>query len=526
MSDPYEQDMTEKQAASTPTESPAKVPYATPDLQRRTAWDLTPFFCILMLCIVLFPMLARSKPDHCPNDAARWNTIFYLLEYGTYEYLPDWPKLAWNGGKGKTADQLTPEQREKMFHIGEKYYNMPRDIAPFSTSDFVKLPGPNSYYSAKPPLLPTVLAGVAGVVERVTGRDFGRKAEGELDPKNLADDPRVIIRTTIILTQVIPFIICIWLIRSHVVRFSDDVFVRNFTIGVAALATYLTPYLLTLNNHVFGAMLSLFAIHAAIRIWYDDRREWYWFAIAGFFAAFAAGVELPAGAFAVLLFIALVIRAPRETLAYGLPAAIIPVVATFITNYLGSGRRYWLPMQVYYGVEGGPYDYAGSYWRNPSGMDALDEPKLTYFMHLLIGHHGFFLLTPILLLGVLGAFVHWSRKSPRSQPALAWFVVVLSVAVFIVMGFKTNNYGGGCQGPRQFFWLIPFWLLMLPAGLEVLAKARVGRVLCYFFLAVSLFSVYWALPQIGGPDSVPWTDSWAHELFRTEYVPGFMRIKY
>src|SRR5690606_4348403 len=76
-------------------------------------------------------------------------------------------------------------------------------------------------------------------------------------------------------------------------------------------------------------------------------------------------------------------------------------------NYLALGT--FTPAYSEFGVSGGLYDYPGSYWLEPGGMDALDERKHIYLMHLLIGHHGFFLLTPILLVSLIGLGRHLRR---------------------------------------------------------------------------------------------------------------------
>src|SRR5262245_61126384 len=46
--------------------------------------DLAPLFMILAAMIVIFPLLSRQKMDHGPNDASRWNTVYYLLKHRTY----------------------------------------------------------------------------------------------------------------------------------------------------------------------------------------------------------------------------------------------------------------------------------------------------------------------------------------------------------------------------------------------------------------------------------------------------------
>ena len=86
------------------------------------------------------------------------------------------------------------------------------------------------------------------------------------------------------------------------------------------------------------------------------------------------------------------------------------------------------------------------------------------------------------------------------------------------------------------FWLIPLWLVMLPAGVEVLARARIGRCVCYLLMGVSLLSVVWAMPHVDDNQRVdtpphkgvvrPWSNSWAHQVFRKDWIPKPLRIDY
>ena len=52
--------------------------------------------------------------------------------------------------------------------------------------------------------------------------------------------------------------------------------------------------------------------------------------------------------------------------------------------------------------------------------------------------------------------------------AVAWMTAVLTVVIlaFYTWTPKARNYGGSAQGLRWLFWLIPFWLLLLPKGVE------------------------------------------------------------
>jgi len=62
------------------------------------------------------------------------------------------------------------------------------------------------------------------------------------------------------------------------------------------------------------------------------------------------------------------------------------------------------------------YDYPGTYWNdtNRRGIDLGEPSRLTYTLHMLIGHHGIFLITPAWWLSLLGVAA-WYRR--WRQPA-------------------------------------------------------------------------------------------------------------
>lgn len=491
-------------------------PVQDPSLQSSASQhDLTVLFMVLAAGIIGGTILQQQKLDYCPNDASRWNTVFYLVEYGTYEYLPDY-KVSWMGGRGKRPEELRPapeklatlpseerakaeklpDARDYSFKIGDKYYRSPCEVPPFWTIDLIRIldkDGQSHYFSSKPPLLPTVLAGVVWLIEKLT---FGHA--------DFRQHPWFMIRSTLILIQLVPLLMAIWLIRQHVYRLSECPFVRCFCLAAASLGTYLTAWSITLNNHVIAACTGMVALDAAIRIWYDGRREWHWFALAGFFAAFTAAIELPAGLLAVGLFAALFHKDRWRTMTAGLIGVVPPLVVALVSNYLVTGSL--LPAYTQINTKGGYYDFPGSYWGQPSGLDALSEPKAIYLMHILVGHHGFFLLTPVFLLSFIGIVDQLVRQdAPRR--ALAWLTLIVTVMTVAVYTKSTNNYGGTAEGFRWLFWVIPMWLLFLPMGLRIVAHRSAGRALCYCLLAISMVSVGFAL-------RTPWADSWAHLLFR------------
>jgi hypothetical protein len=70
---------------------------------------------------------------------------------------------------------------------------------------------------------------------------------------------------------------------------------------------------------------------------------------------------------------------------------------------------------------------------------------------------------------------------------------------------KARNYGGSTQGLRWLFWLIPFWLIVLPPGLEPGQGQRWFRRLTLMALGFSVFTVGYAL-------RTPWSHPWMLDL--------------
>jgi hypothetical protein len=81
----------------------------------------------------------------------------------------------------------------------------------------------------------------------------------------------------------------------------------------------------------------------------------------------------------------------------------------------------------------------------------------------------------------------------------------LAIVAFYAWNPKARNYGGSTQGLRWLFWLIPFWLFMLPRGVEAGQTSRGARIWQLALLAVSVLSVGFAL-------RTPWSHPWILEI--------------
>ncbi len=354
------------------------------------------------------PVWPKTRPDPTPtfgaNDRSRWDTIRALVEDGTYVI-----------GYRET-DPATGTYRDYGIVREPEWGTIDRVLRP---EEDPERPNTKRFYSSKPPLLPTILAGEYWLLYH----GFGWKMA---DPNGRWWVLRIILLTF----QALPLLIYLILLSRLAERYGTTDWGRLFVVVAACFGTFLTMFTTALNNHVIAACTAMFALYPALGVLdrvarrqgveeteseqaltpIEKERAASWspgfrVSVSGFFAAFTAAIELPATSFAVFLFLILLWRMPKRTLLYFLPAAAIPVVLFFWTNYLAIGR-----LTPAYGEFGGPwYEYEGSVWKlkpgkEPRGIDwaGTREDRATYAMNFLVGHHGTFTLTPIYLLALTG----------------------------------------------------------------------------------------------------------------------------
>jgi hypothetical protein len=405
--------------------------------------------------------LAKVEPLLSANDRSRWCTIWSLVERGTYQIDEIIRQPGWD-----TIDKVRHEEH---------------------------------FYSSKPALLPTVVAGVYWSVKKVTGW-------------NLLDDTKRVTRFTLFLVNFIPWMAALVLIVFVAERYARTDVARIYIVIVAAWGTLLTTFLVTLNNHTVAAASVVFAIYPAMRILADNAHRPLLFGLAGFFAAFTCCAELPAALFGLALFALLFRKAPHSTLKFFVPAALIPLVAFFATNYLATGG--WKPFYFDFGKVDSVYEYSDrgrpSYWMNPQGIDANTEHPLVYLLHCTIGHHGILSLSPVFLLTILAWVKIRSWRQFPLRPFL-WLGLGLTVAIlgFYLTRTGNYNYGGHTSGLRWMFWLIPFWLISMIPILDEWGHRRWFQFTAAGLLLISIFSATYSLDN-------PWRHPWLFQLMEKQ----------
>jgi hypothetical protein len=433
-----------------------------------------------------------TRPEPSPlfgsNDRSRWATVRALVEDGTYVV-------------GRRANRDAPPFGDTGIVFDNKDYE---------TLDKVMNPDTGEFFSSKPPLFATLVAGEYWLLKALFGWSIDR-------------DRWWVVCVVLLTINVLPFAVYLVLLSRLIDDHGTTDFGKLLVFATACFGTFLTTFSATLNNHNPAAYCVLFAVYPLLskrgRSALESGGK---LALSGFFAGLAVALDLPAAALLAGLLVPLLIVRPARTAVCFVPGMMIPIVAALVCNYAALGRL--LPA---YSDFGGPwYEYAGSYWAKRSdpaarGIDFADESKDVYAFHLLFGHHGWFSLTPVWLVGAAGlARLTWASRSALRQllatrgaePDKLWtlpvFGTVVAVVSIVVVGFyvwKTNNYGGFTSGPRWLFWLTPLWLLgALPAADRLGARA-VGRVLAAVLLGLSVLSVFY-------PAWNPWRPPWILQL--------------
>ena len=425
---------------------------------------------ILAAAGLIFASILQAEPLQSANDRSRWATVWSLVERGTFQIDEVDSYTRWS-----TIDKVRYRTNESE---------------------------PWHFYSSKPPLLSVIVAGFYAAERWTLG--YG-----------LFNDTALVTRLLLLVVNGLPFWLALRSLCRCLILLDASQPVRMFVLAVAGFGSMLNPYLTTLNNHTPAAATAMIAITAAVEILTNRLRaetmaansagRGRLFVALGFFAALTCCFELPAALLGVLSFAVAAMIDRRLTLTRFVPAAIIPLAAFFITNWMSTGGV--KPFYATYGSETYVYEHNGipSYWTTPRDLDANQETPLVYLFHCVLGHHGLLSLTPVLCLSVCGWFL---TLRPSANAVRKWMILAGAVLTVMTLGFyltrtQNYNYGGNSVGLRWMLWLSPFWWLALVPIVERL-KTRPTRVMAAILLLVSITSVSWSLHR-------PWRPSWLYE---------------
>lgn len=420
------------------------------------------WFAIALIVCSLSAITARlidGTPLRSANDRSRWCTVWSLVERGTYQ-----------------IDEI-------------------RQQSGWDTIDLVR--HNDHFYSTKPPLMPRLVAEVYRLVKLSTGYD-------------LLKDTAEATWLVLFIVNIIPAGIAMWMLCSLIRRYCDDTFSQAFLISATCLGTLFLPFLTVLNNHTMSIVFFVYAIGLAVSIAVEHKHAYWRFALCGLFAAFAVCNELPSAPLGLILFGVLLRASFVRTATCFVPAALIPLVGFFVTNYHATGS--WKPFYMFYGTEKYLFVYEGvpSYWMNPQGIDQAIDSTATYFFHCTVGHHGILSLSPIFVITLLSWLAPWLWwKSPLRWVHASGILLTAIVLGFYLTKTENYNYGGVSVALRWTLWLTPFWLLAMIPLLNKIGRWWLVRIPCLLFLGVSVFSAWY-------PANSPWTQPWLYRVMEQQ----------
>lgn len=445
-----------------------------------------------------------ERPDPTPmfgsNDKSRWATVRALVDDGTHVI-----------GRRHYPDGANPKvyTDDGIIFAGGRLQTIDVVLRPLDSADAGK-PVTKEFYSSKPPLFVTILAGEYWLLKKLFGW-------------SIVTDRWLVIPVILVTVNVIPFAVYLVLLARLIEATGKTDFGKLLAFATACFGTFLLTFSGTLNNHLPGAFCVLFAAYPLLRAMAEGKEvSQRGFACSGFFAGLAVTFELPATAFLAGLAAPPLLARRWKGAACFVVAALVPIAALLLTNYLAF--REVVPA---YAKFGGPwYEYEGSHWArlklpvshpDRRGIDFAAEPKDLYAFHLLFGHHGWLSLTPVWFVAAVGLVTAAIRSAadvkklvrgsgpPWTPPLFAAMSLAVSVVVIGFYVYKTNNYAGNASGPRWLFWLTPLWILAIPPAADRLAGSRGGRLLAAVLLGASVLSVFY---PAWNPWRPPWVLQW------------------
>lgn len=228
------------------------------------------------------------------NDRSRWCTIAALAVNGSYE-IDD------------VIEIRDPKTKRRTWY----------------TIDLVRHRGTDGrqhYYSSKPPLLPTLYAGVYGAIRGLTGA-------------TLMSDPFFVARSMLFIVNLAPLVafwcfLLAWFRREQLDRWA--LLILAFFV---AWGTYLSTFVNTLNNHLPAALAVGVSLWCIDRVLLKSDKRARWFALCGLCTSFGAANELPALSWVAAAGALLLFADIKWTVLAYVPALLPVGLAFFGLNY-------------------------------------------------------------------------------------------------------------------------------------------------------------------------------------------------
>jgi len=373
--------------------------------------------------------------------------------------------------------------------VGTWYIDQPDN--PFTALTVDKCELDDRLLSTKPPIIPLLITAQYVVLDAMAGVNLEDKAS-----------LKWFLQLITLTLTVLPFSLLLICFRSIMCRLSISDLTRLLTLILLAFATQLPGFAAQFNNHIPATAMLVVALLCVMVISVPKSTATttcmrLYFVVFGISGGLVFTMDLPLTIFVVFLGLYLLWHYPVQTLLWGGLGMLLPLGVHFAVMVWVTGSP--LPVQVRSEL----YLYEASYWRNPMGIDALNEPKGTYLFHMTFGRHGVFSLFPVLLVGVVAAVLAVFRKElPGRQYILASSGAIVILFAYYVL--RTNNYGGAAYGFRWAIGIMPLLLLMGLPVTQYLLNKKLGRIVLVLLFLVSLFSA-WECYNAPWGENLEWT---------------------
>ena len=415
--------------------------------------------------------MANSKGASQPSSESLRERDFHIVErliLAVAVVFAVWGASTYSGGDTANSRLATVVGLAK---YGTWYIDRPADEEPirFEQRTIDKVVVNGRILSSKPPMLPLLMTAEYLVLNRTFGWDL-----------DYEEDTHKIVRMMTMTLIGFSYVAAVVFFAKTIYLLVSDPLMRLLGVYCLAFCTQLWGYSTNINNHMPATGMLVVALYFALGLGSGKLtpRGWRFF-VFGLTGGLVATLDMPATIFVFLAGLYLLAKYPAKTLVWvGLGAAIPVGVHTGIMIAVTGSP---LPVQMRPEL----YLSEASYWRNPRGIDALNEPKLTYLFHITFGRCGLFSLYPILFTGMVATL----RALVRRKMPYRGYVLTGALGFFILTAYyvlRTSNYGGEAYGFRWFMVAMPVLLLM---GTPVLATIR-ARWKWYFVAAMIGISFY------------------------------------
>ena len=266
------------------------------------------------------------------------------------------------------------------------------------------------------------------------------------------------------------------------------------------VGTMVLPFATMYFSHIPAAAAAFAAFALLVRERDGPFRPWTVLA-AGLLAGAAVVFEYPAALVGVVLlgYVLGVRRRVRPGLLFAAGAAV-GVLPLLVYQWAVYGSPLHTPYDDVVAVAGASgHDVVGP---NGKGFLGVTTPTLSNAARLLVDDRGLLVLSPLVLVGVVGLVLLW-RAGRRAESLTC---LAIGAAFFVYNAGYTPVFGGifagGTPGPRLLLVSLPF--LMLGAGLVWRrAPLAVGAL---FVASGAIYAVATVTyPRIGKDDTGPWT---------------------